>query len=385
VLRNRNELRWPADLYVEGSDQHRGWFQSSLLLSIGYCKKPPYHAVLTHGFTVDGQGRKMSKSLGNVVDPLEVYDKMGADILRLWASMMDYSSDIPISEEILSRTVEAYRRIRNTIRFLLGNLYDFNPEVDGVPYEKMEEIDKLMLSRLERLVEQVTASMENYLFHQAIQSIHLFCTVDLSSLYLDVLKDRLYTFPSNSCGRKSAQTVLGIILEKLVLMLSPIIVHTADEAWLQIPWRKNEISVHLSDWPSCDRTKINPALEEKWETLMNIRENAYRSIEEERQKGLLGTSLEAKVSIFAEQGELVMLRSMERELKELLIVSQVELRELDDFNARRSENSIFEIIIEKADGNKCERCWNFDLSVGSDERYPQICKRCILALGESKR
>ena len=383
VLRKRDELRWPADLYVEGSDQHRGWFQSSLLASVGFTGKPPYGAVLTHGFTVDGEGRKMSKSLGNAIDPREVYNKSGADILRLWTATTDYSSDMPISEEILSRITEAYRRIRNTIRFMLGNTYDFDSERDAVTHESMEEIDRWMLSRLQSLVNRVTSLMERYLFHQAVQALHLFCTVDLSSLYLDILKDRLYTYPSDSTERRSAQTAMSRILRELVIQISPFLPHTAEEAWLAMPERhRQEKSVHLAPWPEYEESLVDVELDEKWASVLEIRDDVYRRIEEARQDNILGTSLEALVKIYAKGPSLSLLKDMKDQLPAIFIVSKVEVRELSEFKGEKQDPGDVEVTVGRAAGSKCERCWNYSPTVGTDTENPDICERCVSALSK---
>ncbi len=383
VLRNRDDLRWPADLYVEGSDQHRGWFQSSLLLSVGFTGKPPYGAVLTHGFTVDGAGRKMSKSLGNAIDPREVYNRSGADILRLWTASTDYSGDMPVSEEILSRVTEAYRRIRNTLRFLLGNTYDFDPGTDAVPYEQMEEIDRWMLSRLQGLISRVSELMERWLFHQAVQALHLFCTVDLSSLYLDILKDRLYTFAGSSRQRRSAQTALHRILVDLTAMIAPVLAHTAEEALWSMPdgVRPGE-SVHLLGWPLYDESLVDGGLDAKWEKLLAIREEVYRKLEDARQQALLGTSLEALVTLYAGADDLGLLQEMDGDLPALFIVSQVQVLDISEFAGERTSEGPVEVVVERTGGAKCQRCWNYSPAVGADSEHPDICDRCVRALGE---
>lgn len=381
VLKKRDDLRWPADLYLEGSDQHRGWFQSSLLLSVGCEHKPPYRAVLTHGFTVDGGGRKMSKSLGNAIDPRDVYEKSGADILRLWTATTDYSSDMPISEEILLRVTEAYRRIRNTVRFLIGNTSDFDLDVDGVPPREMEQIDLWMLSRLQRLIERVTDLMDRYLFHQAFQAIHLYCTVDLSSLYLDILKDRLYTFPVDSTERRSGQTALAKILKAVNLMIAPVLAHTAEEIWLALPGEKGDAkSVHLLDWPVVDEDLVDDELEERWGRLLEIREHVNQRIEVARQGGAIGSGLEAKVKIFADDKSFGLLEEMLGELPFFFIVSQVEIACLSDFEGEREGPGEYEALVENASGCKCERCWNYSETVGENEKYPDICERCVEAI-----
>lgn len=386
VLRTRDELRWPADLYIEGSDQHRGWFQSSLLLSVGVEGKPPFGHVLTHGFTVDGEGRKMSKSLGNAIDPKEVYSHSGADILRLWTATTDYSSDMPVSEEILSRVTEAYRRIRNTLRFLLGNTFDFDPGSDSVPLEEMEEIDRWMLSRVQGLVQRVTSLMDQWLFHQALQAIQLFCTVDLSSLYLDILKDRLYTFPPRSLGRRSAQTALHQMLMKITAMAAPVLVHTAEEALMSLPdGQRPAESVHLMPWPEYDEAVVDAALEAKWDRLLEVREEVYRKLEEARQESLVGTSLEAKVRVYAEGDTLDLLKGTDGQLPAFFIVSQVEVGNLSSFEGERSGSQGVEVVIERSVGGKCQRCWNYSPTVGTFEETPGVCDRCAAALEELKR
>lgn len=377
VLRKREGLRWPADLYVEGSDQHRGWFQSSLLLSVGSEKKPPFKAVLTHGFTVDGDGRKMSKSLGNAIDPREVYNKSGADILRLWTATTDYSGDMPISELILERNTENYRRIRNTLRFLIGNTSDFDPGDHGVPNGELEEIDRWILSRLQSLVQKVTELMDRWLLHQAFQALHLFCTVELSSLYLDILKDRLYTYPADSRERRSAQTALASILEKLVAMIAPVLVYTSEEVIQAVGERiTSQVSAHLLSWPEPEPGLLDAELEEKWERLLEVRQEVYRALEESRRKGVVGTGLEAAVKIQAGKETLELLSEMKDQLPSLFIVSQVDI-ENDEGRGGPKEVTV---VVGKARGKKCRRCWNYSPTVGEDPGRPDVCERCLAVL-----
>ena len=386
VLRGREDLRWPADLYVEGSDQHRGWFQSSLLLALGFAGEPPFATVLTHGFTVDGDGRKMSKSGENSIDPREVYSRSGADILRLWTASSDYSNDVPVSEEILSRVTESYRRMRNTLRFLLGNCFDFDSGKDAVPLGEMEEIDRWMLSKLEGLVEKVTSLMDRWLVHQAIQALQLFCTVELSSLYLDILKDRLYTYPADSRGRRSAQTAIFEINSRLTAMMAPVLAHTAEEAMLALPEEARPAeSIHMAPWPTYDESHVDEALEGKWDRLLEVREDVYRKIEESRQQGLLGTSLEAKAVIYAAGETMDLLRGMEEQLPAVLITSAVEIRNLDSFAGERELTGDVEVEVERAPGEKCQRCWNYRTSVADDSEEPGVCDRCEATLGSMGR
>ncbi|PKQ28249.1 MAG: isoleucine--tRNA ligase [Candidatus Anoxymicrobium japonicum] len=381
VLRARDNLRWPADLYVEGSDQHRGWFQSSLLLSVSCNGKSPYGAVMTHGFTVDKDGRKMSKSIGNTIDPREVCNRSGADILRLWTASTDYSTDIPVSDEILARITESYRRIRNTLRFLLGNCCDFDPAVDSVDIKEMEEIDRWMLSRFQGLIARVTTAMDKWLLHQAIHALQLFCTVDLSSLYLDILKDRLYTYPRESKGRRSAQTAMHEICGKLLAMVAPVLAHTAEEAMLSMPentWPAR--SIHLAAWPERDDSFVDEALERKWDGLLTVREHVYRKIEEARQAGMIGTGLEAGVLIYAGGEQLELLIGVERQLPELLIVSAVNVCDIASLERGQDAHGEIEIVVMRAPGKKCQRCWNYSPTVGAFNSEPDICERCVLAL-----
>lgn len=371
VLKAREDQRWPADLYLEGSDQHRGWFQLSLLVSVGIGDRAPYKAVLTHGFLVDGQGRKMSKSLGNVIDPLDVIEESGADILRLWVASGDYSSpDVAISTEILERVAEAYRRIRNTVRFLLGNLSDFDFNSEGVSYEQMEEIDKWALLRLHKLIDKVTRDYNRHLFHLVVRHIHNFCVVDMSTFYLDVLKDRLYTAGANSRARRSAQTVLREILLSLVRMIAPILSFTAEEVWQFLPGSSDRaVSVELAGWPETNKRYLDKALEEKWDRLIKVRDGALKALEEARASKLIGTSLEAKVEVYT-SGKLYDFLVDNRELlPTLFIVSQVEVSEKPKVDLA--------IKVAKASGEKCERCWNFSQRVGKDREHPALCPRCL--------
>ncbi len=382
VLRTRDDQRWPADLYLEGSDQHRGWFQLSLLVSVGLGDEAPYKGVLTHGFTVDGEGRKMSKSLGNVIDPMEVVKSSGADILRLWNVSADYASpSIAVSSEILDRVAESYRRIRNTIRFLLGNLADFDPLKDKVNYDELEEIDRWALLRLNRLIASVTHEYDRYLFHQAYRQIYNFCIVDLSAFYLDVLKDRLYTSLPDSKERRSAQTVMFDILLALTRMIAPILSFTAEEIWqdLQDGYR-TEKSVELSSWPHVEENYLDEDLEKSWDDLLRIRDEVLKSLETARVKKLIGNSLEAKVEVYAKGKPYQILNEKSDMLTTLMIVSQVELNELAGSvpeGVERSED-IKDIAIKvvKAEGEKCARCWNYRPGVGEDREHKTLCTRC---------
>lgn len=380
VLETRPELRWPADLYLEGSDQHRGWFQTSLLTSVGTRELAPYRAVLTHGYVVDGEGRKMSKSLGNVVDPLEVIEKSGADILRLWVSSADYTSDIAASSEILERVTEAYRRTRNTARFMLGNLYDFKIEDHRVSYEELEELDRWALLRLSRLQEKVNEAFSAYRFHLAFHQVYNFCVIDMSALYLDIIKDRLYTWGAGSKGRRSAQTVLWHILTTFAKIISPVLSFTAEEIWQALPARE-EASVHLCTWPEVNPTYIDTALEERWNRLLAVRGEVSKALEVARNQTIIRDSLEARVELYA-KGRLYKLLAQYLELlPTLFIVSQVEVAKSPAPPEAHAGEEI-SAVVSKAKGQKCERCWNYRETVGVNSEHPTICHRCLEALVE---
>ncbi|MDI6689649.1 MAG: isoleucine--tRNA ligase [Actinomycetota bacterium] len=381
VLKNRSELVWPADLYLEGSDQHRGWFQSSLLTSVGVEDRAPYRAVLTHGFLVDQLGRKMSKSLGNVIDPLEVIKESGADILRLWVASADYTTDIAVSREILERISEAYRRLRNTARYLLGNLHDFDPRKDALRYEDLEEIDKWALLRLHKLLLKVTKAYEEYKFHLVYHAIYNFCVTDMSAFYLDVLKDRLYTSKVDSPKRRSAQTVLFEILVNLAKILSPILAFTSEEIWQNIPEEyRDKISVQLCPWPEVQEEYLDRYLEERWDRLLEVRDEVLKALEIARDEKLVGNSLEAAVTIHAPSDLYGFLDGYKDMLPTIFIVSQVNLSPSTEApgKAFRSERlRDVSILISKAVGEKCERCWNFSESVGRDAKHKKLCARCV--------
>jgi len=363
VLKEKGEKFWPADMYLEGSDQHRGWFQTSLLTSIGLFGESPYREVVTHGFVVDSEGKKMSKSLGNVVDPQDTVKKYGAEILRLWVASTDYSRDMRISEEILKGTIDAYRKIRNTSRFILGNLYDFSFSEDAQPKEAWWEIDMWAYNRLQKLIEKVLKFYRQYEFVRAFQELYQFAVNDLSSLYLDILKDRLYVFPSASPARRSAQTVLYVILRDYTKLIAPFLSFTAEEIWRHL--QEKEESVFLSHFPSPE--KVEEELEKKWENFWKMRERVYQVLEEARKNKVIGSSLEAKVNITFTDEESEFVQSFLKDLPMLLIVSQVEVK----------RGSNWKVEVEKAGGKKCERCWMWSESVGKDSEHPNICSRCI--------
>ena len=374
VLIPRNLPR-PADLYLEGSDQHRGWFQSSLLTSIASTKDAPYKRILTHGFTMDGQGRKMSKSLGNTILPKYITEKYGADILRLWVSSVDYREDVRISENILQQMSDAYRRIRNTARFLMGNLNDFDYEKDKVDYKDMFEIDKWAMHKLEELKAKTTEFYDKYEFYSLFQEITYFCSMEMSAFYLDIVKDRLYCEGKDSIERRSTQTVLTEVLKVLVRIISPVLSFTADEIWERIPEAlKEEESVHLSKWVDANPEYINGELAQKWDKIARIRREVNKKLEAERQAGLIGHSLDAKVLLNVVNDEYSFIKDYtESEVSDLFIVSQVKF--VNDSLAE-SEIEGISIAVEKASGEKCERCWKYDEKVGHNHNHPDVCPRC---------
>lgn len=379
VLKTRDELAWPADLYLEGSDQHRGWFQSSLLTSVGLEDKAPYKQVLTHGFLVDGVGRKMSKSLGNVIDPLKVIKRSGADILRLWVSSSDYHSDIAVSDEILKRITETYRRVRNTLRFISGNLQDFNLDKNRVSYSDMTGIDKWALMRLQQLIAKTRYSYEEYKFYLAYHALYNFCNIDLSSFYLDVLKDRLYTFAPDSKERRSAQTVLAYILKDLIKLLAPILVFTSEEAWQLLPDQlKDSESVHLSMMPVSKPEFCDLELEQDWDRLLELRSEVSKAIEVARNSGVVNGSLEVAALLYLPETLSEIVNDYLLDMSSILIVSQVEIgKGTPPEDLWQSENIPGLVVdIKHAKGEKCQRCWNWRLDVGRDPRYPEACGRC---------
>jgi len=366
----KRNKQFPSDLYLEGSDQHRGWFQSAIITSFAIDKTAPYHSVLTHGFVVDGEGKKMSKSMGNVIAPQDIMKRYGADMLRLWVASSDYNEDVRLSEEILKRLADAYRKIRNTLKYLISNLYDFDfKETCG--YDDMLEIDRWALGETKRLLQAVREHYENYNFHMVYRSIYNFCTVTMSSIYLDILKDRLYTFASNSHARRSAQSAMQLILSSLIRMTAPILSFTAEEAWSKMPGGGGE-SVHLTSWPELKDVKVDKKILSRYERLFGIREKVLSALEEERQAKRIGSSLEARVILKAKSGDLNnFLNEFLNELPAVFIVSQVEIKPRD-----ASLKEEFQISVTKANGAKCQRCWNYSLGVGKDAEHKDLCQRC---------
>ena len=359
------------DLYLEGSDQYRGWFQSSLLTSVATKGKSPYKEVLTHGYTVDEQGRKMSKSIGNVIAPQTLIKEFGVDILRLWVLSSDYKSDVSISKSIMKQVSEVYRKIRNTARYILGNINDFDVN-SPVQYEDLQEIDKFALLKLNHLIKDCTKAFDEYDFNRAYQAINTFCVVDMSNFYLDIIKDRLYTSKKDSIERRAAQTVMYEILSALVRIIAPMTCYTAEEIWKYMPHKENENkeSIMLEYWPQPNEKYENKELEEKWDKIIKIKEQAAKALEEARAEKVIGHSLNAKVVIYADKENYEFLKDKEDLLQEVFIVSGVEVKEANEFK----------INVQVADGEKCERCWMYSTTVGEDKENPTICKRCSEAL-----
>ncbi len=375
VVKSNPQLHFPADLYLEGSDQHRGWFQVSLIPSTAKEGRAPYNTILTHGFVVDGDGRKMSKSLGNVIAPQEISKKYGSEILRLWAAYSDYSEDVKISEAIIKQLVDMYRKVRNTIRFILGNIADFDPEKDSLGYQDLVEVDKYMLSKAMVLVNETTQAYEEFSFYKVCQKIFNFCNLDLSSFYLDILKDRLYTFSQNSRQRRSSQFVLYKILRILLKLIAPILSFTAEEAYLACPNIKDKKdSIFLSSLGEEFKSEFfNQEVLKNWEKILDLRSKVLKEIEDKREKGIIGSSLEAEAKISLKGADYNFFTSYKDVLGEIFIVSSVIIKEGD-----------FSVQVKKAQGDKCARCWNWSETVGVDSDHPDVCAKCLRALKEDK-
>lgn len=378
------DLKWPAELYLEGTDQHRGWFNSSLCTSIAIFDKPPYKAVLTHGFVVDEKGHKMSKSLGNVVDPFKVIEKMGADILRLWVSSADYRGDLAVSDSILKQVTEAYRKVRNTARFMLGNLNDFDIKSHYLPYEELPELERFMLHRLQELIQKSVKAYDDYEFHVVYHAVYNFCVVDLSARYLDIRKDSLYVERFDSKERRAVQTVLYIVLNALVRLITPILAFTSEEIWrYMIKEDGDPVSVQLLDMPEVNDRYLDDALAQKWNWLMQIRTEVLKELEDARQSKLIGNSLEAAVHLYAEGEIYDFLKKSKEILATLFITSEVHLERGIPSEIKESEDiKDLAIKISRASGQKCERCWIYSNTVGADTEHPKLCDRCVRVLKE---
>lgn len=380
VLKQNPELAWPANLYLEGSDQHRGWFQTSLLTSIAMYEKAPYEGVLTHGFTVDDKGRKMSKSLGNVIAPDKVISTLGADILRLWAASTDYRGEIAVSDEILKRTAEAYRRIRNTARFLLANLHDFDPSKDLIPDDKMLALDKFIVDRANTLQTEIIKAYDDFQFHAIYQKLHNFCINDLGGFYLDIIKDRQYTMQKNSIGRRSAQTALYHIADAMVRWMAPILSFTAEEIWGYMPGERAE-SVFLTTWYShlTAVEKDNPLDVSYWDEMIHVRYIVNKELEKYRNEGKIGSPLEAEVTLYANEEYHALLSRLQSELRFVFITSEAKVLSADKRpqDAEATEINGLWIAVNPSTNPKCVRCWHRRVDCGVDPKHPELCGRCV--------
>jgi isoleucyl-tRNA synthetase len=367
------EADWPVpvDLYLEGSDQHRGWFQLSLLPALGVTGKEPFKAVLTHGFTVDEKGMKQSKSLGNYVSAQKEVAKYGSDILRLWVASVNYQEDIRCNDELIGRTQDAYRKIRNTLRYLLGNIDDFDPNEQAIAYEDMFEIDKWAMEQLQKLIANVTHAYDNFVFHRVFSLIYNFCTVEMSSIYMDVLKDRMYCDETDSLSRQSGQTAMHRILDCLVRMLAPVLAHTAQEAWAAMKFKSQDVeSVHLAEMPKVDESIDWQRQEPKWEKIMALRDEVLRVLEGLRQEKKIASNQEASVTIRCgdEEPAAILNEFGPEQFAVLCIVSEVKMQKA----AGQTE-----VVADKSSHQKCQRCWNYWPSVGANSELPDLCERCI--------
>jgi len=407
VAQQREGLHYPVEIYLEGSDQHRGWFQSSLLTSVAVNGHAPYKTVLTHGFTLDEQGRKMSKSLGNVVDPSVVIEggknqkqdpPYGADVLRLWVSSVDYSSDVPLGKNILKQMADVYRKIRNTARFLLGNLHDFDPAKDAVPYDQLPELDRYMLHRMTEVFAEIDDAFQTYQFFRFFQTVQNFCVVDLSNFYLDIAKDRLYISAADSPRRRSCQTVLAIAIENLARAIAPVMSHMAEDIWQNLSYSTDHKSVFGAGWVKLEDQWKQPDFTETWSQLRSIRQEVNKVLEQARTAKEIGSSLEAKALLYVPDQDLRQkLTAMNPadalvpgslhvdELRYLFLVSQVEV--LDSAEKLKglkfsSESDFLGVGVVDAEGEKCDRCWNYSTFVGKDSEHPAICERCVDALSD---
>jgi isoleucyl-tRNA synthetase len=370
VLEREQNLPWPADVYIEGPDQYRGWFNSSLMIGLGVHDRAPYKIVITHGWTVDGEGRAMHKSLGNAISPNEVIKSQGAEILRLWVASSNYRDDLRLSDEILKRLVDAYRKIRNTARFALGNLFDFDPASDRLSPEQMWELDRWALAATREVQRRVVEGYRRYEYHSVYHLLYHYCTVTLSAIYFDILKDRLYTFAPKSEGRRSAQSALYEIVESLALLMAPLLAFTADEVWEHIPGSRAE-SVHLEEFPSDylrEPERSEEELRSRWEELFKVRSAVQKALEDKREQKVIGASLEAHVILRAGGDTLRLLQSYYDQLPAILIVSGATLLEAA---------GDLTVEVNRAEGSKCERCWHWSNSVGIDPRYPTLDARCV--------
>jgi len=378
VMEYRPYLDSPADLYLEGSDQHRGWFHSSLLCSVGTRNQAPYRNVLTHGFVVDGKGKAMHKSAGNVIPPESLIKSYGAEILRLWVAGEDYRDNIRLSKEILQRLTDAYRRIRNTCRYLLGNLQDYDPQTDGVSYEQMEELDQWALHRLQGLTKRIVSAYETFDFHLVYHHLHNFCVLDLSSFYLDIIKDRLYTSPEKATARRSAQFAMNEILETLVRLMAPVLSFTADEIWQYMGGEDRSPSVHADLFVPFKEEFLNPELAERWDEIQAVRKEVTKTLEVARKEKIIGHPLDAAVTLGVSSELHGKLERYADQLRSIFIVSSVTLVDMEQLREGVESETLPGLKVHVAPSNdpKCERCWMHDPTVGDNPEHPTICGRC---------
>jgi len=375
VLARSPELGWPADMYLEGSDQHRGWFQSSLLVALATRGRPPYREVLTHGFLIDLEGRKMSKSVGNAISPQEVIKESGAEIIRLWVASTEFTEELRVSKEILTRVVDAYRKLRNTCRILVANLYDFDPAIDSVPLDRLDAIDRYALARFATAATRTLAAYDAYDFSTATQALSMLATVDLSAFYVDVTKDRMYTLSARSRERRSTQTAMYLMCDGLARLLAPILPVTADDLWRYMPGPRSA-SVHLEDFPKFDHL-LAPDLVADWDRLMEVRDTVNAALEEKRKDKVIGNSLGASVVLTATGPIAALLERHREHLPMLFIVSDLTL----NLGEATGADSV-RVDVGKARGVKCGRCWRFVPSVRTEPDWSGICDRCVEALAE---
>ena len=377
VMHDNPDMKWPVDLYLEGTDQYRGWFQSSLLTSIAWKGQAPYEAVCTHGWVVDGEGRKMSKSFGNGIEPKEITEKYGADILRLWVASADYHADIRISNDILKQLSEVYRKIRNTARYILGNVSDFEPGRDMVPFDQLTDLDKWALARFNELVKSAKAAYDKFEFHIVYHALHNFCTIDMSNFYLDVIKDRLYVEAADSQNRRAAQTTIYTILRGLDLILAPIIPFTAEEIWQFMPADEKYCgdSVMLNDMPAAQDGLVDEGFMQKWDRIHAVRDDVLKALELARNAKMIGKSLEAQVTLHCNDELFAFLSSVEKELAPVFIVSQVKLEQGGQGEFTGDLDGL-SVTVSKAEGELCPRCWAYSHTVGADPKHPTLCARC---------
>jgi len=385
VLGNDTAGQWPADCYLEGPDQYRGWFQSSLLVAMGVRDAAPYRQVVTHGWTLDEKGTPMSKSLGNAIYPAEICEKWGADLLRVWVASQDYTADTSLSVAMMTQLSEAYRKIRNTLRFALSNLNDFNPNQDCLADEKLWEMDRFMLHRAAELVKQCRGWYDNFEFHRVFHAIHDFCVVDLSSFYFDVLKDRLYTSAPQSAGRRSAQTAVYRIASALVRLIAPVLVFTSEEIWKFFPKRSGDPeSIHMAIFPAFAELDTGLAVGgiSEWQSLLGLRDHVLKALEQSRNSKFINAALDAKVVLRPDPDWNALLRKYEKWLPALFIASQVRIDGTASQPGAPDTDALPEVTIERAEGAKCERCWNYSTRVGENADVPTVCERCVAALTE---